>query len=1070
MVRRFTLSWLLLGIASGCSGYSPPSGAGPDACDSCRARCDGACCDGACTDAPLRSLGDVRHLVIIYLENRSFDHLYGSYPGAEGLSSPSARIAQIDNATGMPYPSLPQSDIHFPDLPNQPFDISQFLPAHQTTEDPVHQFFREQSQINGGKMDKFVTESNALGLTVGHYPTETLPLFQLMKSVPKQVTLCDHFFHAAFGGSFLNHFWLISARTPVFPNAPPSIRVEVDVDGNVVVERSVTPDGDVVNVTYSRNAPRAPSVPEDELLPDQTFPTIGDRLNDAGVDWAWYAGGWDDALAGNPSPYFAYHHQPFVYFANYADGSRLKSQHLKDENDFLAALAVGTLPPVSFVKPLGTRNEHPGAFDLVTGQNHVVELVRSVMKSPLWRDTAVIVTYDENGGFWDHVPPPIADRFGPGTRIPAIVFSPFAKSGVDATPYDTTAILKLIEKCWNLPALGARDAAQADMSEHVFSFASAEGTMKGDANAGDIEGGDADASIDATEAGARDAEEDAEPPLGDASAPPGPLASKCEAPPVPGGMKADTLSNRFSYIPPQCYTKTRAARRGANPCYACHQASSPPNFVDDAHLQSSLQLPIAASSNPWRNLFDPPYLRRPRVTDAEILAYVRKSNYFDDGGAIAVKARLAPLSAAWDGEGDRLWNGYVPDAWFRFDDSGFDITPDGRDTGWRAFAYYPLPGTFFPNNGSMDDVLIRLDPAFRENAEGKSERGVYEINLAIVEALISRRDVTIGAADEAALGVDLDLDGRYGRATRVVFDVRANGGTRMRYVGRAGIGEAERRFPIAPGLFPTGTEFLHSVRYLDVKKDRIVVMAPRMKELRYAKKVKWLGPEALRARSASEAIELKESATGARQVLWEHDRGVYNGQGWLLQGFIEAADGSLRPQSYEESVPCTGCHGGIGATTDSMFALARKVGFESPAHGWFHWTQHDLRGLPDPRRADGAYEYELYLRQNGAGDELRENTEILRKFFDERGRIRIDALARLRDNIAELLVPSVPRALDLDRAYHAIVLDQSFVRGRDAVLAPAQHVFAHAPIDKKTGVLIPVRGSPISSAWRQVHR
>jgi len=430
---------------------------------------------------------------------------------------------------------------------------------------------------------------------------------------------------------------------------------------------------------------------------------------------------------------------------------------------------------------------------------------------------------------------------------------------------------------------------------------------------------------------------------------------------------------------------------------------------------------------------------------------VKQSNYFDDRGAIAIATRLEPLASSWDGEGDRHWQGYVPDAWFHFDDEGFDVARDRRETGWRAFAYYPFPGTFFPTNGSMDDVLIRLDRALREDAHGQADREIYEINLAIVEALISRRDVPIDPVDESALGVDLDLDGHFGRATRVAFDGSAESGTRMRYVGRAGVHDAARPFPIEPGLFPLGTEFLHSVRYLDVTSEGVVAMAPRMKELRYAKKVKWLAPGALRARAASEMVELASSSTGARKVLWEYDRGVYNGQGWLLQGFIEAADGSLRPQSYEETVPCAGCHGGLGATTDSMFAFARKLGFESLAHGWFHWTQHGLQGLPEPRRSDGASEYELYLRNNGAGDELRENDEIRQKFFDEHGHVRADALTRMRGNIAELLVPSAARALDLDRAYRAIVDRQSFHLGRAPVLRPARHVFAHAPIGKKTG-------------------
>jgi hypothetical protein len=543
-------------------------------------------------------------------------------------------------------------------------------------------------------------------------------------------------------------------------------------------------------------------------------------------------------------------------------------------------------------------------------------------------------------------------------------------------------------------------------------------------------------------------------------------AKRPGVPPVPGGMKGKTLKNRYAYIPPQCYTKTQsvAGGRASNPCYACHQRSAPPNYNDDADLQLSFKLPGTANANPWKNLFDPPSASGARASDADVLAYVRQSNYFDDHESIALAAKLDPLAPEWDGEGDGHWSGYVPDAYFHFDDRGFDRGPGDRETGWRAFAYYPFLGTFFPTNGAMDDVLIRLDPSLREDASGKADRKIYEINLAIVESLIARQDIPIEPADETTLGVDLDLDGTLGRATRVAFHVAPDGTTHMHYVGRARAHETDGQFPIVPGLFPLGTEFLHSVRYLDVTGSGAVTMANRMKELRYAKKVRWLAPRDLKALAASEAVEQAESATGAREVLWEFDRGVYNGQGWLMQGFIEAADGSLRPQSYEESVFCVGCHGGIGATTDSMFAFPRKLGAASAAGGWFHWSQHDLAGVPEPRRRDGQGEYALYLQQNGAGNEFRDNGEVRAKFFDAQGRLRQEPIARLRRDVTLLLLPSAARALDLDRAYRAIVLDQSFWRGRDSTLAPTANVYTDVPIGQKTGVEKPIVGSPLLAA------
>src|SRR5262249_20453390 len=156
----------------------------------------------------------------------SFDNLYGSFPGAEGLTQAASAAPQQD-LNGTVYTTLPQPmntsmhpavpDTRFPDnLPNAPFDIGQYVPANQDIPDLVHRYYQEQQQIHGGAMDRFAAVRDAKGLSMGNYQTAALPLAALAQ----QYTVCDHFFHAAFGGSFLNHIWLIAARTPVFPNAP----------------------------------------------------------------------------------------------------------------------------------------------------------------------------------------------------------------------------------------------------------------------------------------------------------------------------------------------------------------------------------------------------------------------------------------------------------------------------------------------------------------------------------------------------------------------------------------------------------------------------------------------------------------------------------------------------------------------------------------------------------------------------------------------------------------------------------------------------------------------------------
>jgi phospholipase C len=316
-------------------------------------------------------------------------------------------------------------------------------------------------------MDKYALYNSSGGLSQGYYKTSELPLLDYVKNY----TLCDNFFHSAFGGSFLNHMWLVAAASPVFSNAPASIVAKLDASGNLITDGAVTLDGYVVNTSFTVNAPHPASVNPANLVPNQTMPTIGDRLNDKQISWAWYSGGWDDALAGNPAPTFQFHHQPFAYFANFADGTQQKKDHLKDETEFITAAKNGTLPAVSFVKPLGINNEHPGYTDLQTGEKHTVELIDDILNGPDGKDVVIIITYDENGGFWDHVAPPVIDKkWGPGTRVPAIIISPFARKGyVDHTEYETISILSLIEKRWDLQPLSERDE-EANPLQNAFDF------------------------------------------------------------------------------------------------------------------------------------------------------------------------------------------------------------------------------------------------------------------------------------------------------------------------------------------------------------------------------------------------------------------------------------------------------------------------------------------------------------------------------------------------------------------------------------------------------------------------
>ena len=156
-------------------------------------------------------------MIVIYQENWSFDSLYGDFPGANGLDNAGDTVKQVVPFTVLPQPidtslSPPGPDPRFPaDLPVLPFDASLYVPVDQKTGDLVHRFYQEQYQIDGGKMDKFVAWSDAAGLTMSYYNATDLPEGNLAQ----QYIMADNFFQASFGGSFLNHFWLICACTHV---------------------------------------------------------------------------------------------------------------------------------------------------------------------------------------------------------------------------------------------------------------------------------------------------------------------------------------------------------------------------------------------------------------------------------------------------------------------------------------------------------------------------------------------------------------------------------------------------------------------------------------------------------------------------------------------------------------------------------------------------------------------------------------------------------------------------------------------------------------------------------------
>jgi len=466
---------------------------------------------GSCATPKHQSLSRIEHVVVIYAENRSFDHLYGLFPGADGIANATVeQKTQLDH-DGKPLPTLPatydpvqkgalRADLPTSGLPNGPFRIdappinrkwSELLP------NPIHAYYQNREQINGGKNNQFVAMTNVGAWTMGYFDGSQMRLWQWAK----EYTLADHFFMGSFGGSYLNHLWLVCACTPRDENAAATTRPQLDERGNVrkrptspasvmqgvpqLFDGSVTPDGYSVNTTQPPYQPSGvpPAAggnldladPARHTLPPMKEKSVGDTLSAKGVSWAWYSGGWNAALAdGRRDPKeprqviyalkgqaFQPHHQPLNYFARFAPGTPDRAQHLKDGEDLMRDIANGTLPAVSFYKPVGRLNQHPGYTNIAEGDEHIDDVLKRLRATPQWSKMLVIVTYDENGGFWDHVPPPAGDRWGPGTRIPAIIISPFAKKGyVDKTPYDTTSIIKFLTQRFGLePLPGVRTNA-----------------------------------------------------------------------------------------------------------------------------------------------------------------------------------------------------------------------------------------------------------------------------------------------------------------------------------------------------------------------------------------------------------------------------------------------------------------------------------------------------------------------------------------------------------------------------------------------------------------------------------
>jgi len=467
----------------------------------------------------------------------------------------------------------------------------------------------------------------------------------------------------------------------------------------------------------------------------------------------------------------------------------------------------------------------------------------------------------------------------------------------------------------------------------------------------------------------------------------------------------NTLYSREAIIPPQCYTRTEGKY---NPCYVCHQNAIPgrENTMNDGGLQSAYSFSDIGMTNHWTNLFEDRSERVGKISDEAILGWVGQDNYSE------LAHRLKGVK----------FNGWIPDlldlqkGGDAFDAQGF--AKDGSQ--WVAFNYKPLPSTFWPTNGSTDDVMIRLPAQFRTDKSGHYSADVYKANLAIMEAQLKGfKEIGSLPVDEKIIGTDLNGDGSL---------------TMVEHITNTGhyVGAAETTF-IDTFLYPENTEFLHTVRYLGIDDEGQVKPSTRMKEVRYMRKWK-----AYRKLNYAHFYQIEGFEKEAGELPGYQDighKGLDNSTGWSVQSFIEDRDGRLRASTFEENMFCMGCHSSIGSTIDKTFSFPRKL---DGAQGWGYIN---LKGMADaPNQGESKGEIATYFERIGGGDEFRSNTEMMQRWFNADGTVNHDKTSKAKD-VYDLVTPSKERALLLDKAYRVIVEDQDFIFGRDATVKPPANVY-----------------------------
>jgi len=469
---------------------------------------------------------NIDHIVIIFQENRAFDHYFGTFIPRDGqiinnlIDRNTGKINEKysgyqKDVYGVPFATLPLP-LTVPEfldvqLPNKPFHLAPYIPANSRSNwGPDHAFFRMMAQINNGKMDHFVAFANGPGRTIKRNEMANMPIDRLDMELSKpsgvvlgyydgkdipyyhklahEYVLFDRFYQAMSGGSTGNALYLAQCRSCI---------------NNSIPQKYTAPYNQKIIATYHAffglpynhekilisdispvQGPTSGNNVESLLMlspppEDQHYDNIGDRLNAAGLDWAWYNENWnlvkpwalktaygqnDGSAVLDTEMVYVAHHNPFQYSPRWFD--YVRQGHIRDATDFIQDARDGKLPSVSFLKASGAHDEHPKQCAPAFGIEWVKPLVDAVASSPSWKNTAIFITYDEGGGLWDSKAPVVVDDYGFGTRIPALLISPWAKKGfIDHNIASTASILSLIETRFGLKPLNHRDGSAYDLMD-----------------------------------------------------------------------------------------------------------------------------------------------------------------------------------------------------------------------------------------------------------------------------------------------------------------------------------------------------------------------------------------------------------------------------------------------------------------------------------------------------------------------------------------------------------------------------------------------------------------------------